>query len=267
MVVGMDELIGVIDTYAPRELEEEWDNSGWQINLRQNDVKKILVALEITDKIIDEAIGLEVDFILTHHPLIFGALNVIDNKSVTGNYIIRLVKSNISVYSTHTNFDATLGGINDDLAQRIGLNKISQLQAYKPNGEQADVMGRLGEYETEKTLGQICEIIKDALQIKRKLPIVGDPNAKIKKVALCGGAGADAIGGLLDGQCDLFVTGDVKYHEAQLAKEGGLNLINAGHYATEKFFAENMTKKLRSQLGHKIEIIQSNIDVEPFELL
>lgn len=267
MSVKTDELIQVIDTYAPRELEQDWDNSGWQINLGKRNVNKILVALEITDSVIDEALANDVDFVLTHHPLIFGTLSVVDNNVATGKYIVRLIESGKSVYSTHTSFDAAFGGINDDLAERIGLNKVRKLHTHKPNGEQEDVMGRLGEYESEKTLEEVCQIVKEALTIERKLLVVGDPDTKIKRVAVCGGAGADAISGLVNRHCDLFVTGDVKHHEAQMAREGGLSLINAGHYATEKFFSENMGDKLRSQLGDKVEIIESNIDVEPFELL
>lgn len=267
MPVKTEELIQIINSYAPRDLEEDWDNSGWQINQGAPDVNRMLVCLEITHEVIEEAVSKEVDFILTHHPLIFGNLDVIDGNNITGNYIIRLIKSGKSVYSTHTSFDSAFGGINDDLAERVELQKIRKLHMHKPNGEPEEIIGRLGEYEKEKTLEDVCAIVKNALEINTKLFVIGDPSAKIRRVAVCGGAGGDAIPGLINKHCDLFITGEVKHHEAQMAKEGNLCVINAGHYATEKYFAENMGEKLFSQLGDKIDIIESSIDVEPFKLL
>ena len=266
MSVKVEEFIQVINNFAPRSLEEEWDFSGWQINLGNKDVKRVLVALEITNAIIDEAIKKKADFILTHHPLIFGEIDMVDNNNVTGNYIIRLIKAGISVYSAHTDFDSAFGGMNDDLADRIGLFKVRRLHTHKYNGEQEIIMGRLGEYESEKTLEEVCEIVKESLDIDRKLLVVGDSAAKIRKVAVCSGAGADLIPQLIN-HCDLLITGDVRYHAGQMASESGLCVIEAGHYATEKFFAENMGDKIKSQIGDRIDIIESKINVEAFRLL
>lgn len=266
MAVSTDELIQIINTHAPRDLEEDWDNSGWQINLAEDEVSKILVTLEITDAVIDEAESIGADFILSHHPLIFGEIDVVDCNKATGNYIARLIKNNQSVYSTHTSFDSAFGGINDDLAERVGLQKIRKLHMHKPNGEPIEIIGRMGEYESEKTLDEVCNIVKDALKIDMKLIVVGDPESKIKRVAVCGGAGGDAISGLIN-HCDLFITGEVRHHEGQMAKEGNLCVINAGHFATEKYFAENMGDKLKSELGDRVEIIESSVSVEAFHLI
>lgn len=267
MPVSTDELIQVINSYAPRDLEEDWDNSGWQINLASDEVKRILVSLEITDAVIDEAENIGADFILTHHPLIFGNLDVVDCNSATGNYIARLIKNNQSVYSTHTSFDSAFGGINDDLAERVGLQKIRKLHMHKPNGDPIEIMGRMGDYESEKTLAEVCDIVKNALKMEMKLIVVGDPKAKIRKVAVCGGAGGDAISGLINNHCDLFITGEVRHHEAQMAKEGNLCVINAGHFSTERFFAENMGEKLKSHFINRVEIIESSVCVEAFHLI
>ena len=266
MSVLTDELIQVINTYAPRSLEEDWDNGGWQIRLGNTHVEKIMVALEITDKVIDEAIEMGVDFVLTHHPLIFGSINVVDCNNATGNYMLRLIKAGISVYSAHTSFDSAFGGINDDLAERVGLFRVSRLYIQHENGIKEDLIGRLGEYEDEKTLEEVCDVVKEALDIDKKILVVGEPNTKIKKVAVCGGSGADAIPKIIN-HCDLLITGDVKYHEGQIASENGLCVINAGHYATEKYFAENICDKLRTQLDDKVDIIETTIDVEAFKLL
>jgi putative NIF3 family GTP cyclohydrolase 1 type 2 len=105
-----------IQLLAPRELEEEWDNSGMQINMGNNEVSRVLVALEITKSLIAEAMMKGVDFIITHHPLLFNKIDQVDNNDIIGNYIIDLVKADISVYSAHTTFDEAFGGNNEYLA-------------------------------------------------------------------------------------------------------------------------------------------------------
>jgi dinuclear metal center YbgI/SA1388 family protein len=261
-----EEFIHAVNIFAPRNLEEEWDNGGWQINLGNEEVNRVLISLEITNKVIDEAISEKVDFILTHHPLIFNSIRVVDRGHYAGNYIIRLIKAGISVYSCHTSFDSAFGGINDDLAERIGLYKVRRLHTHKPSGEIEDIIGRLGEYDSHKTLDEICAILKESLNIDKKLFVIGEPDTKIKKVAVCGGSGGDLITDVID-HCDLLITGDVKYHQGQIASEGGLCVIDAGHYDTEKFFSENMSEKLKDQVDDKLELIESEINVAAFKLV
>ena len=126
MSININDLLMELRTIAPRELEEDWDNGGYQINMGNKVVNRVLVALEITSGVIREAVDVGADFIVTHHPLFFTKLDVIDGNTVTGSYAINLIKNGITVYTAHTSFDSVFGGNNDYLADLLDLQKRSE---------------------------------------------------------------------------------------------------------------------------------------------
>jgi dinuclear metal center YbgI/SA1388 family protein len=268
MSMKMSELIAEIEVIAPRELEEEWDNCGMQINMGCQDVEKVLVALEITKGVIAEAMMKEIDFIITHHPLLFYRIDVVDNNTITGNYIIDLIKAEISVYSAHTTFDSAFGGNNEYLADVLGLTRIRRIKNKRPimKGDVREfVTGRMGNFPEPITMEAACRLVEDALGIKGELKTVGDPNKIISTVGLCTGSGGDAMIAAVKNGIDLFITGDVRHHEALIAREKGICLIDAGHYGTEKIFAVNFADKLRRNVGSKIQVIESETNTNPFK--
>ncbi|MDR0357520.1 MAG: Nif3-like dinuclear metal center hexameric protein, partial [Clostridiales Family XIII bacterium] len=114
-------LIEAIEGFAPLDLQEDWDNSGWQINLGREQIARATVALDITNAVIAEAKVLRADLILTHHPLFFVPVKRIDSGDIVGRYIAELISAGIGVYSAHTSFDSAPGGMNDALAALLGL--------------------------------------------------------------------------------------------------------------------------------------------------
>ncbi|HHU18472.1 MAG: Nif3-like dinuclear metal center hexameric protein [Anaerovoracaceae bacterium] len=267
MSMSMNELIAEIEMIAPRELEEEWDNSGMQINMGNNEVSRVLVALEITKSLIAEAMMKGVDFIITHHPLLFNKIDQVDNNDIIGNYIIDLVKADISVYSAHTTFDEAFGGNNEYLADLIGLSrvrKINNRQIYGRDQNREYIPGRIGEFQEPITMEDACKLVENALNVKGELRTVGNSNKIIRTVGLCTGAGGDTLVAAIKNGCDLFISSDIKHHEAQIAKESDVCLIDAGHYATEQIFTENFADKLRKNVGTKIQILESEIVSNPF---
>lgn len=263
MAIDSEELVIHLRQIAPRELEEDWDNGGYQIFLGKKYIEKILICLEITNAVIDEAVRQNIDFIVTHHPLIFKGLSVIDQQTIEGNYIIRLIKSGISVYSAHTSFDSVFGGNNDYLADLLDLETVRKLKTWTPNGE-VESVGRIGSFREPITLEDAAEKVEKILKLTEKVRVVGDPDKSIVEVAICTGAGTSSIDAVLKNNCDLFITGDVTHHTAQKAKESGLAVIDAGHYGTEKIFSENFAEKLKKATEDKVEIIESNVIVNPF---
>lgn len=252
-----DELIKIIETLCPTYIQEPWDNSGFQVCFPDEYVNKVLVSMEITDSVIEEAIYHDVDVIVTHHPLIFGALKKVDGKDITGNYIIKLIKNNISVYSTHTPFDKCEGGNNDYLAKLIQLCDTEKMISDEEG------FCRAGFVDGECTVAEYIEQISKWLRIdKAFMSFTGSLDAKVNKVGLCTGAGADFIENAKNEGCDLFITGDLKYHQAQNAKELGINVLDIGHYGSEKIFTENMASILRRNTD--LEIIESKSDLNPF---
>lgn len=266
MSIASEVLLNALRTIAPRELEEDWDNGGYQINMGNTEVKRILISLEITGEVIEEAVKRGADFIVTHHPLFFHKLDVIDAKTMVGGQAIELIRHGITLYSAHTCFDSAFGGNNDYLANLLDLQKIRKLKVWTPRGDQ-ELMGRMGEFREPCTLREAADLVERVLRLKEHVRLVGNPGKSVKRVALCTGAGGDAIEALSQGGCDLYITGDVKHHQAQMAKEMGLALIDAGHYGTESIFVENFSNQLRKITEGQVEILESNIIVNPFDTM
>lgn len=256
----IDNLINIIEAWAPLSLQEPWDNTGFQIKISDKDVSKVLVAMEITDSVADEAVALGADVVVTHHPMIFSPINKIDYNDITGNYIIKLIQNEISVYSTHTSFDKCQGGNNDFLAKLLHLDNIGIMK-----GDESGFC-RSGLIDVDCTIGEYIEQISEWLKIdKTFMNFTGNINQHLKKVGLCTGSGAEFIQCAIKDDCDLFITGDLKYHSAQTAKEMGINVLDIGHYGSEKIFADNMSDYLSKNTD--IEIIKSRVNINPFSLI
>ncbi|MCQ2550567.1 MAG: Nif3-like dinuclear metal center hexameric protein [Clostridia bacterium] len=254
----LNELIKKINEFCPESLQEEWDNSGLQISTGNEDIEKVLLAMEITSEVIEEAVINEVDLIITHHPLIFTELTKIDSNDVTGNFIQRLIAADINVYSCHTNFDKIFGGNNDFLGNVLGIDCTPKNDGFL----------RHGWYMNPENMGNLIELYSFKLDIdKRYFSFVGSLDRPISKVAICTGAGADFIKEAYEDRCDLLITGDVKYHDAQLAKELGINVLDIGHYASEKIFVDAFMSFIISSDIDEDMFVLSDLDINPFTLI
>ncbi|QAT42898.1 Nif3-like dinuclear metal center hexameric protein [Aminipila luticellarii] len=263
MAISKLELIHALKKIAPAELAEPWDNSGMQIDLAQDEVKKILVSLEITKEVVQEAVTLGADLIVTHHPLYFSPLKRIDYKNIIGNYTVELIKNGISVYSAHTNFDKADRGNNFYLAKLLGLENLN---SFEPFGK--EFIGLFGDVSEKKPLKELVKEVECRLNLSPKeLQVVGEPDQEISRIGLCTGAGAEMLDIASRTGCELFITGDVKYHDAMRAKETGMNVIDAGHYGTEKIFVRNMAEQLKELLKGQAEIFESQVNINPFDFL
>ncbi|MGN1349379.1 MAG: Nif3-like dinuclear metal center hexameric protein [Anaerovoracaceae bacterium] len=258
----LNQVLEAIRLAAPEELQEEWDNSGIQIRTEgEQEIQRILTCLEINDDVVEEAIQKKADLIVTHHPLIFSRLSKIDGKDITGNQILRLIQHGISVYSAHTSFDSAARGTNQDLAQQLELTRIVPM--FPRAGHEACGMGRYGVYEEPMLFEDFAELLSEVcpdsfLQIAGRIP------EEVARVAICTGSGAEFIDAAAENGADVYVTGDVKYHDARHADDIGLCVVDAGHYGTEILFARNMAGLLLEQLGDAVEIFASQTDINPF---
>lgn len=254
----IDELDIMLNDICPESLQEDWDNSGWQLKIDDQEISRILVALEVTSEVISEAEELGAQLIITHHPLLFSGLKTLDTGTVTGNYLYRLMRSDISVYSMHTNFDIMDGGNNDFLGHLLGIRDVELL------GDDSGYC-RAGLMPEPMTLDDAAHYIADILNLDvESLHIVGDPGQPVEDLAWCTGSGSEFISLAADYGYDLFITGDVKYHDAQYAKETGIGIIDIGHYGSEKIFAENLIGKLIVEAGEGLELFSSQVDADPF---
>lgn len=255
------EFIDLMEEIAPTDAYKEIDNSGPQICCGKPDVHKVLVCLEINRDVLQEAADTGADMILTHHPLIFEPQAVIDSDAFPGRYIHEAIRQGISVYSAHLSFDFASAGNNAYLAELLGLKNVEPGSLEK---------AWTGAFEEPMTFEQACRHVERVLDLpEHYIRCVDGGKEKVSKVGLCTGAGGSYIPDALQAGCDLFVTGDLKLHEAQLAKASGLSVIDAGHYGTEKIFTENAAAQIREKAlekGLDIDVIMAEANTNPFIL-
>ncbi|NLM05782.1 MAG: Nif3-like dinuclear metal center hexameric protein [Tissierellia bacterium] len=240
-----------IDDFAPFTSQEEFDNSGMLLGNMDASVSKILFTLDVSIEGIDYAINKNCDLIVSHHPLIFEPLKQIDTSNERGQILANIIKNDISVISAHTNLDKAKRGVNFILAELVGLTEKEVLvKDSTHDGMGFGMVGNIDEVET-------MEYIK-ALKEKLNLPTVRIYNAKgkIKRLAVVGGSGASFLDDAKNAGADLLITGDLKYHDAQYAKEIGITVADFGHFYTEykgfKYLIEELKEKF------------SNIEIEEF---
>ncbi len=235
--MNVRELYERISDRIPEDLSEEWDNDG--IMCCPDDlaaVNRVLVTLDVTEEIVDYAIDNGFDVILSHHPLVFKPLTAIDPENHISRKLIKLIRAGISVLSFHTRADKVRGGVNDCLARLLGLDDI------EPFGD--DCLGRIGHLECETSMEEFATRVKSALGIDKL--IVADAYNPVYTIALVGGDGKGYVKEALEIGADTYLSGRIGYNVMEEAAEMGINLIEAGHYATEfpvtKFFSNLVTK-------------------------
>lgn len=263
-------LIETIEEIAPADLAPLWDNSGVQIYTGREEIERVLICLEITEEVIKEAESKKAGMIITHHPLIFQSIKKIDTNEITGRYACRLIKSNICVYSAHLSFDNAGEGNNFYMAKLLRMEnlKTPEIEGLREGSKEPAELPCIitGELIRQMTPRETVKHITNALGLAEGQIRMVKGKRMIKKIGLCTGAGGGFLDYAIGEGCDLFITGDVKLHEAQKAKAEGISLIDAGHYGTEHIFAENFAKQLKEKTGKGLEIIESTVDTDPFML-
>ena len=254
------EISEILDRKLRADIAESWDNVGLLIGDRDAEIKKILLTLELTGDVMKLALEEKADLVISHHPLIFSGLKKIVS-SEGDNLVFELIRNNIAFYAAHTNFDALDGGLNDYVAELIGGKNITMIKS--PQEEHA--ICRIFDIE-ETSIEDYISHIKSVMNIET-LRFTGNTDEKISRAAIVTGSGSEYIDIAVSNGAQFFITGDLKYHYALELKEKGINVLDAGHFDTEKVFPQAMSRFIRrsiTELGD-IDIIESGADVNPFE--
>jgi len=248
------EITKYLESLYPRALAYDWDNVGLQVGSLNKPVKKILITLDVTKDVIKEAIQGKFDLLISHHPLIFQPVNNIQFETPRGWIIKELINHDIALFSMHTNFDLADGGMNDVLAKRLGL-KNSQLL-----DEEAGI-GRYGDIEP-MTLTDFIADVKKKLELDH-VRLIGTNDKIITTVGISGGSGQQHMYQAKKRGCDIYLTGDITYHNALDALQMGFTLLDIGHNA-EKIFKTTVLDILRSEFP-ETDICLSQIDTNPYQ--
>lgn len=244
----------VMDRIAPLNTQLDWDNSGLLVGNPAREVTKILVALDATLEVIEEAVSYSAEMIVTHHPVIFHPIK----KILAGEPPYEAAIRGIAVYSAHTCYDMADLGINTALADALGLKNRSPLWEEYPGDPASRKLGIIGELPCVMSREELAAWVEEALGLPqnyvRALPFAGPET--IQKVAVCGGAGADYLGNAKVRGCGAYITGDVRRHEYLEAEGMGLLLMDAGHFATENIAMPALRGQLAEALP-EVEVILS----------
>lgn len=255
----VNDVIKEMEKIAPIYLKEDFDNVGLMVGDKNKVVKKVLLALDCTLNVIEEAKMEKVDLIITHHPLIFRKPSSITTDTLQGKKIIELIKNDISLYSSHTNLDSVENGLNHTIVSLLGFGEGVILEANKR--EQSAGLGRLVSLNESISLDQLVDKVKKALSINHLRVVNG--NDKITKIAIINGSGQDFIGKAVRLGADCIITGDTTYHFASDYKEMGISILDVGHFASEQLVFFNVMKKLEEKF-RDIEFITSKVEEDPF---
>lgn len=251
------DILSFIESIAPRYMAESWDNVGLLCGRKEKVVRKILVALDPFRNVIDAAIEENADLIVTHHPLIFrDSLMAVNEDTEAGRCVLTLIENGIAAINAHTNLDQAPGGVNDVLAQTLGLTDIRIITPVP--GEVPYGLLRCGTVD-EQPLEQFLAAVKANLKCDGLRYVSG--NGTVHRVAVGGGSCADGMFEAKAAGCDTLVTSDAKYNQFRTAFELGLNLIDAGHFHTENPVIPVLAGKLRAAFPDvEVKICESHWD-------
>ena len=212
----------------------EWDNVGLLVGAAEKEVKHVLVALDATDDVVNQAINIGADMIISHHPMIFREIKKVTDEDFIGRRIITLIKNEISCYAAHTNFDVKeMARLNEESLE-LREAKVLQVTANEtvPQG-----VGRVGKSNKPSSLRDYAQYVKTQLGVL-DIRVFGDPEKEIKTVAISGGAGNGVVEDAIAAKADVLVTGDISHSKGLDAMSEGMAIIDAGHYGTEYVFVE-----------------------------
>lgn len=237
------EIISELEKLFPKKNAEDWDNVGLLLGDLENDVKGVVITLDVDEKSIEKAISEGANLIISHHPMIFSGIKSIDFKNPISKKIKSLIKNDINVYCMHTNIDSTLGGLNDYILKKLEI-EISKVLA--PKADKVNGIGRYYKIGKGFTIDEYCKLVKNKLGLEEMSLYTKDKHKSCEKVAFVNGSGADFWKKAKFYNCDLLITGDAKYHTIYDALESGISILDLGHYESEKEFMELIQEILKS---------------------
>ena len=257
------QVFDALEQYAPLPLQDSYDNAGLQIGLtEEQEVAGALLCLDVTEEIIDEAVREGCNVIIAHHPLLFHGLKSITGKSYVERCVIKAIKNNIAIYAAHTNMDNAQGGVNYRIAETIGLTNLTFLDdkaGVVPAG--SGVIGELPTAEDEKDfLLRLKSLF--GIQCIRHNALCG---RKIRRVALCGGAGGFLLAKAIGQGADAFLTGEMRYHD-YFGHEEDLLIAEMGHYESEQYTMDIFAEILGNQFP-ELKIVKTSLNTNPINYL
>ena len=250
------DIIQVIEDFAPLSVQEGWDNSGLCVGSPEDDVNGVLLALDCTPELVDEAVACGADMIVTHHPLIFSGLKKISPDNQVGLAVMKAVKAGVCIYAAHTNADKVLAGVSGAMAAKLSLKDVEILQK---DGEDTG-LGVVGNLAEPMAAEEVIAMVKEQFALKAmrtSRPLDG----KISRIAMCGGSGGSLIGEARRSGAQLYISGDISYHN--FFTEEGFMIMDIGHYESEIGIVDILFSLLKKNFPTFAVRITQNLNSNP----
>jgi dinuclear metal center YbgI/SA1388 family protein len=256
------EIIQALERFAPLPLQDGFDNAGLQVGLTEAEATGALLCLDVTEAVVDEAVARGYNLIISHHPLLFKGLKSVTGRTYVERCLMKAIKNDIVVYSAHTNLDNASGGVNYKIAEKIGLYDVHILEL--KSGEEGAGSGVIGELKEPETETEFLKRIKRLFEVGcvKHNHLNG---RLIRRVALCGGAGAFLLPKAVAEGADVFITGEVRYHD-YFDYEDRILIAEIGHYESEQYTKEIFYSIIR-ELCPTLEVEMTRVNTNPIKYL
>ena len=249
----LDNLLKVM----PRELAMSWDNVGLLAGSKEKEVKNIVVCLDLSEKLIERAINLKADLIVSHHPLIFSPIKNVTDETSVGKRLVSLIKNDISYIALHTNYDIAAGCMSDLVAEKIGLRGEPLEKTASMEDEDVGI-GKVGDLEKSLKISEIAKLVKERFKLPHLRVFDGGEDRLISRIAISPGSGKGMYKAAYEKRASLLISGDISHHDAIDALELGVATIDAGHYGLEHIFIADMAQRLRN-MDKAFNVFEENI--------
>ncbi len=242
-MLQVKDIAKAIEDFAPLRLKEDWDNPGLQVGDREMAVTGVLLCLDVTEEILQEARKRDCNMIVSHHPLIFGGLKRLTGANPTERIVAGALRDNIAIYSAHTNLDSAFEGVSYEMAHMLGLKECRPLER-SVNGDDTQGLGITGIVSPTPKL-EFLRKVKDTFEVKDLRYSAQTPGIVVRKVALCGGSGGSLIKAALAVGADVYICGDLKYHDFT-SYGSEILLADIGHFESELCSRKILSRAIRS---------------------
>ncbi len=242
--VSLEAICSALARIAPLRLAESWDNVGLLVGDRKQVIATAMTCLTISPDVVDEAVDENVNLLVVHHPLPFQSLQRITTDTIAGSMLLRLIASQVAIYSAHTAFDSAATGINQMWASQLGLEAVEPLVV--SDDECGEGSGRVGRLREPLTLGKLVQ--QAAKTVGASCPRqVGDPQLPVTKIGLACGSGGSFLAAARRKGCDAMITGEANFHTCLEAESSGIGLGLLGHYWSERFAMERLAEMISAE--------------------
>lgn len=264
-IMKIKDILGALEEFAPLALQDGYDNAGLQIGLAEDaEATGVLLSLDVTEEVVNEAILRGCNLIVSHHPLMFHPVQSFQGKTHVERAILKAIKNDIAVYAAHTNLDVVEGGVNFKMAEKLGLQKVEFLaprESYTCGTKEYKAGdGVIASLPTAVSKREFMEHVKEVFRLK-SLRVNNASPKTIKRVALCGGNGASFIPQAMEKGADVFITGEIGYHRF-FGYDKDILLLEIGHYESEQYTVE-LLRDIVTKLAPSLRVCKAETNINP----